>query len=368
MSAEPLIRVISGMPRRQGSRLPADFAPVLLKLSSESSSHFGCADARLEPVEYQERPFSHLLRVAVFAAGRSIPLTHVFVKIFKVPGQSDHERMRRRVKKDFESTSKIHQAMTQWRDSGAVRPIACYPEHLANVTEQVPGHTLLEYLHSNVAWVPWRSTLMRLSPTMEKVGQWVRAFQSIDHQPGRVSVGALQSYVDARLERLVAASAAAFGETERARVLEYIERLYAVAPPDDLLETSIHGDLAPANMLISGERVVVLDFAMCGRGSVFHDLSRLFLQLDLLKLKPHFNSGVIDRLGRSLLRGFDPQLTLDRPMFRVLLMQHRINHLATLFLSHERFPANLYSMRVRRYHRACLERELRRRPEDGAHV
>ena len=144
------------------------------------------------------------------------------------------------------------------------------------------------------------------------------------------------------------------------------------------VDCEFEGDVTGAEVVISergkvrgkvvGERVIVLDFAMCGRGSVFHDLSRLFLQIDLLRLKPQFTGGVVDRLKRSLLHGFDPQLSPDRPMFRALLMQHRINHLATLSLSHERFPSNLYNRRVRRYHRACLERELQRRPEDGAHV
>jgi Ser/Thr protein kinase RdoA (MazF antagonist) len=200
---------------------------------------------------------------------------------------------------------------------------------------------------------------------MEKAGSWVRAFQSIDPEPGRMSVDALRSYIDIRLERLVSAPPASFGESDRARVLEYIGQLYATASADDRLEVPIHGDLAPANMLVSGDRVIVLDFAMCGRGSVLHDLSRLYLQVDLLRLKPQFSGSVVDSLGRSLLRGFDPQLTPDRPMFRLLLMQHRINHLATLSLNHERFPANLYSRRVRRHHRAHLERELCRF-EDGA--
>ena len=346
--------------------VPGDFAPVLLKLADECSSHFGGRDTRLEPVEYLERPFSHVLRVAVFAAGRIPPLTHLFVKIFKVkPQEPNYERMRSRVEKDFDSTRKIYRAMARLSGAGAVRPIVCYPEYLATVTEQVPGQTLLQYLHANAAWAPLRTTPTQLLPTMEKAGSWVRAFQSIDPQPARMSVEALRSYVDIRLERLVTAPAASFGECDRARVLEYLGHLYAASSPDDLLEVPIHGDLAPANMLISGDRVIVLDFAMCGRGSVFHDLSRLYLQVDLLRLKPQFSGSMIDRLGRSLLYGFDPQLTPDRPMFRVLLMQHRINHLATLSLSHERFPANLYSRRVRRHHRAHLERELRR-VEDGA--
>jgi len=359
MSTEALSRVTSGVPGMPASGLPPEFGPVLLKLSAGSSSHFGCAGAHLEPVEYRERPFSHLLRAAVFANGRPGPVTHVFVKIFKVKAhEPDPERMRRRVVQEFESTLEVHRAMSADPDVGAVRPIACYPEHLASVTEEVPGRTLLDCLRAEAAWLPQQRTLERLSLIMEKAGRWVRTFQAIDLQPGRVSLDAVRSYVDLRLERLVASPAARFAPADRARVLAHIQRLGALVPPLDLAEARIHADLAPANMLVSGERIVVLDFAMCSRGSAFHDLARLFLQIDLLRLKPQVKSAVIERLNRSLLRGFDPQVGPDRPLFRLLLLQHRVNHLATLSVSQEGYPAAWYNWYVRRYHRARLEEEI----------
>ena len=358
MSTAPPVPAVAGT---QASAVPAEFGPVLWRLARDSSSHFGCADARLEPLEYRDRPFSHVLRVAVYESGSSRPATHVFVKIFKTKSQdSELERMRHRVMKDFETTRRIHQALSASTDFGAVRPVACYPEHLAAGTEEVSGQTLLEYLHSQAAWAPRTSMLTRATQTMEKVGRWVRAFQAIDRQGDGVSIDGIRSYIDVRLQILTATPAATFGDADRARVLEHIERLYGEVASDDLIDTLIHADLAPANILISGERVVVLDFAMCGRGSMFHDLSRLFMQIDLLRFKPQFSRHAIDRLKGSLLCGFDPLLDPGRPMFRLLLLQHRINHYATLSRSQQRFPASLYNRFVRRHHRASLERELSR--------
>ena len=231
----------------------------------------------------------------MFENGASRPLTHLFVKIFKAKSQeSDLERMRQRVVKDFENTSKIHQAMSASTDFGAVRPIACYPEHLAAVTEEASGQTLLEYLHSNAAWVPRAERTERLSRTMEKsgpVGVCVSSDRSAAGQRSRSRLFDRTS--TSRLRVLVATPAAAFGERDRARVLKHIERLYAEVPADDLIETDPCRP-CPGKHALSGERVVVLDFAMCGRGSVFHDLSRLFLQLDLLRFKPQFSGDAID--------------------------------------------------------------------------
>jgi len=121
---------------------------------------------------------------------------------------------------------------------------------------------------------------------------------------------------------------------------------------------AIHADLAPGNVLVDDGRVVVLDFAMAGRGSYLHDISRLFLQLDVLRAKPQFRAPVVACLQNGLLRGLDPALTAAHPLFRYLLMLHRVNHLGTLSLSRERFPASVLNARVRRLHRAWIEREL----------
>jgi len=126
----------------------------------------------------------------------------------------------------------------------------------------------------------------------------------------------------------------------------------------DLREVAIHADLAPTNMLVCGTRIVVLDFAMAARGSYLHDISRLFLQLDVLRAKPRYRPHVIDALQAALLRGLDPALTAGHPLFRYLLMLHRINHLGTLALRRERFPASVLSARVGRLHRQWIEREL----------
>ena len=339
------------------TQMPTCFEPVLARLRAESALHFNAQDVCLTPVSYEERPFSHLLRLAVRGTGSAG--MHIFVKIFKTKRDLDASRMRARVVEDFETTLRVHQAMLRWTDLGAVRPIVCYPEHLATVTEQVDGEDLLAHLKRHAAGLPREQTLSRLSGTLNKAGRWVQAFQSTAAHSGQISLDDLREYVDVRLKRLVASPLARFDEGRRSRVLDHLARLGRTVDRGDLAEVIVHGDLAPGNVIVSGDRVVVLDFAMVQRGSVFQDLTRLFFQIDLLISKPQFRPSVIHTLQRALLRGFDADLTPQRPLFRLLLMLHTVNHLTTLSVQPEPFPSNLYNWVLRRRHRRWIERELR---------
>jgi hypothetical protein len=350
-----------------GRTHPAPFEPILARLRAESAVHFGASGVRLVPLEYQERPYSYLLRVQVSRDGGAVAAGHVFVKVFKAePIETEISRMRLRVTRDFETSRRIYTSMSHLPDLGAVRPIVCYPEYLATVTEETSGDNLLDYLRTHATWFPARQSIDRIRDTMARVGRWIGAFQAIEEATGHISIEGLRTYVDVRLKRLAGRVPAVVTEADRRRVLAHIDSLGSEVSAADLREVPIHADLAPANVLISGERVVVLDFAMANRGSVFHDITRLFVQLDLLALKPQFRSAVVRSLEEALLHGFDETLSPGRPLFRLLLLLHRVNHFGTLSLRHERFPASVYNSRVRRSHWNWIEAELRSSGRAGA--
>jgi hypothetical protein len=267
--------------------------------------------------------------------------------------------MRARVEHDFVSTRRVFNHMSRWPELGVVRPIACYPEHLAIVTEESTGETLLAVLERMAVGFPSRHQMQRLCEITARSGAWLRAFQTLDTVGDSSSINGMRDYIDLRLQRLVAARAARFTERDRQRVIARVERLEAEVQPADQNPVAIHADMAPANILVDGERIVVLDFAMASRGAIYHDLARLYLQIDLLRIKPQYRSGVIQCVQRALLHGFEPSLTSEHPLFRLLLMRHHVNHLTTLSLGGERFPSNIYNWYVRRHHRQWIEQELR---------
>ncbi|BCS33202.1 hypothetical protein TBR22_A24290 [Luteitalea sp. TBR-22] len=345
-------------PLAPGAPAPAVFAPVLDRLRTETPALFG-DDARLVPVAYEARPFSHILRLGLHRGALDHPSSYCFLKIFKPKPVPDGEvLMRQRVVHDFETTRRIHQALSAVPGCGAVRPIVCYPDLLASMTEEASGQTLLAVLESEAAWFPGVERLAAMRETMARTGRWLRAFQTIDPGDDHATVGELRDYIDIRLTRLVEAGSRIVTGQRRHALLRRIEELGARLPPSALRRVPIHADLAPGNVLVDGDRIVVLDFAMASRGTTMHDLARLYVQTDLLRAKPQFRRTIVEALLQALLEGFAPGLTNADPLFRLLSLQHRINHLGTLTLQQARFPTNLYNRRLRGFHARWLEREL----------
>jgi hypothetical protein len=333
------------------------FQPVLDRLHADAKEYFGSERLRLLPVAYYDRPASHLLRARVCRNGTGAPLSHVFVKVFKpkpIPGGL--EAMRQRVARDYETTRRVYTSMRGNEHLGAVPPIACYPDLLAIATEEVQGPTLLAHLQTEAAWFPPETRLRQLLDLMATAGRWIRVFQDTVPRGGDLTLDSLRAYIDHRLQRLV--GEAAFTARDRERVLRYVDSVGGRVGSGDLREVAVHSDLGPGNIIVSGRRIVVLDFGMTKLGASLHDLTRLSLQTELLAVKPWFRTDVVRRLQRALVEGFDPLLDVERPLFRLLLLLHRVNHLTTLAVNRTRLPGALYNRLVSRHHRRWLASEL----------
>ena len=102
----------------------------------------------------------------------------------------------------------------------------------------------------------------------------------------------------------------------------------------------------------------VLDFTMAKMGTALHDLGRLFVQLDLIGVKPHVQERVVRRLQESLLTGYDSTLTVTNPLFRLLLLLHRVNHIVTLLYQPAQLVEAAYNRLVLQRHYRWVGREL----------
>lgn len=343
--------------------------PVLERLQNDAAAYFGETSVRLVPLEYHDRPFSHLMRVAVFAGGASSPVSVLFVKVSKLkPVSHATETMRARVEHDYAITCRLHRVMRGCSAVGVVPPVACYPEHLAIVTEEVRGPTLLEYLVSRAGWFPSAKRLDAMYRTTAAVGQWVRVFQETDAPGPRLPVHALRDYIDHRLKRLVVEDARRFSPRDRTNVLRQCDRLNAEIGGRELEQVPVHSDLALGNILVDGERIVVLDFAMTKRGTALHDVARLHVQMDVLAVKPYIRDSVVRRLQSNLLTGYDLSLSEHRPLFRLLVLLHRLNHLVTLRLERGRTAVSAYNRLVARRHYRWLREELAQGRSVQAHT
>lgn len=335
-----------------GRDWPPRFRPVLTKLAAHGRRYFGADRVELQPIGQVERPFSTLLRVRV---GGAAAVDEAFVKILKPRADTPDEiaSMRRNVLADFEMTRRVHDGLAAYPGLTAVRPIACFPEDLAIVTEEARGRTLADLLSSRAAGVRSRRTVEALGATLRGIGAWLKAAQAALTPDRDVSPDRMRAYLDTRLRDLEARGPVRLTPQGRAAIEAFRDRLLAASAPD-LRAVWIHADFCPENIIVRDGRVTVLDFTMAKGGTVYHDLSHLYLRLDAMQAKPWFTARVIGRLQRDLLEGFEPGLSPARPLFTLMLLQHVLCDLVAMRDGSGGAIARLYAQRLHRRHRRWL--------------
>jgi hypothetical protein len=346
----------SGLP--DDSRWPTAFRPVLSRLVADSCRYFESDCITVEPVRHVDRPFSTLLQIRVANGSR---VSGAFVKILKPRWDSPDQvaSMQQNVVKEFTMTSRVHQALIadDGADRGlaAVRPIACFPDQLALVTEQATGPRLTDVLTRRAA--RWSRT----GPADEESGglglaaRWLKAVQTALPQDRHIDVEALRTYLDKRFAELERTGPIRLTRSGRSALERCRDCLISSAGARDLRQAWIHADFCPDNIIADSGRVTVLDFTMAKTGTAYHDLAHLFLRVDAMRVKPWVKPAVIDRYQHELLEAFEPGLEADRPLFALMLLQHVVCHLVTLQASMGP-AARVSAWLIHRRHRQWLDR------------
>jgi hypothetical protein len=330
------------------------FGRVVRRLQHESAQYFGAASVVIELKGYTERAFSDVFEVNVRTGICSF---NAFIKLFKLEEDGlDHlERMQQRVIRDFAATTRAYNGLKAYPGLSAVRPIACFPDELAIVTEQAFGETLESLLRRQAAWQPDECALDLMSTICERIGAWIKAFQGIATDESRLSLEEMRRYIDVRLSKLVRSNRVGFTESDRERLLSYFDKCCEEVSDDDLSGVPIHADLSPGNLLVHGTDVTALDFAMAKTGTIYHDLAHLFLHIEYLNAKPWFKRRVTTQLQKALLRGFDLPQKPNQSMFRLALLQHIVCHLVQLESTHSHLFARSYNWYLQRRDRNLLK-------------
>lgn len=328
------------------------FQPVFHAIESRGLAELP-GPLRVEAVEYRRQPYSHLARVRIHHSGGVVP---AYVKLLRLKNDSaSHlDAVRRRIINEFDAATVVHRGLADGSGLTTVWPLGCLPEYLACVTAEARGEPLLDVLQREAAWHPSRECLDALLSVHANTGAWLRRFQALKPSTGTVCRDAITGYIDVRLKRLVRDPKASFSEVDRARVLRYCEAKCRQVPDEDLTEVWTHADFGPSNVLVDEGRIVVLDFAMAHPGTVLSDVARMYTQIEWLAAKPKFLTGTIRALQQSLLAGFDPRLTVDRPLFEVMVLQHRINHFLGIVERNASVLSKIYNWHLARRDRAWV--------------
>jgi hypothetical protein len=322
------------------------FGPVLQALASDPTTEFGVPGARVEVLRQIDGPFSSVQRVRIHTPARTF---HAYTKVLKPrePGGDELSRIDHFLKREFAATSAFYNALPQDAEVGAVRPIALLPEHRALATEEVPGRPFGELLTDLSQPQEW------LEAIATRVGGWVRVYQSVIGADGQIDLNKRRAYIDERLKLL------------EGRVLSASDRRDTLARFDSLCReigvpavpaAAIHADLTPMNIVVDPNgRVAVLDFTMAKTGTEHHDLSHVYFHLELLAARNPRRRTSLDALQRAMLAGYRPGLSTADPLFRLMLLQHGVCHIA--WQAERRFPIvdAAYRWLLRRRWRACVK-------------
>jgi len=297
------------------------FKSVFTTLAADPSTEFGAPGARVAVIRSVDGPFSSVRRVSIQTPSRT---TFAYVKIIKPRTHQDDElaRANRMLSREYRATQELYSALRQDDEIGAVRPIACLPQHRALVTEEVPGRPLGELLEEA------SGSTDQLCLIASRVGKWVHAYQQIGAVPGAVEIAERRQYLDDRLALL------------EGRVLSASDRRATLARFDSMARdlgmasvpaVPIHADLGPMNLMVGDDgRVTALDFTMAKTGTIHHDLSHVYFHLELMAARHRHKDALVRALQSAMLRGYSPSLSARDPLFRMMLQQHAVCHVALL--------------------------------------
>lgn len=329
---------------------------VAERLRGDSTDGFGGSTIR--PGRFFDRPFSRVFELHVQGAGR--PLT-AFVKILKprFDTPEELEATARNVTREFATLARVHEALRHTPHLSTPRPIACYPDLLALVTQGLEGQPLTRIL-SKLRGTPSTRTVHDVAEVMRNVAAWLKTFQTMEASGPPISLDRMRAYLDARLRPL--AKLGVCSPSMREDLLRYFDRRAGEVPTRELAAVPVHADFSPENVIIAPECVSVLDFTMAKHGARYLDLAHMLMHVEVLKARPWFRPGAIDHQTTALLSGFDRTLQADRALFDLLLLQNVVCFvLQTAQMNVSGLPARLLAQQVRRRHMKWLAARARSR-------
>jgi Ser/Thr protein kinase RdoA (MazF antagonist) len=183
------------------------------------------------------------------------------------------------------------------------------------------------------------------------VGAWIRLYQTVVPADGEIELAERRTYLDDRLRLL---QGRVLTEADRAATLRRFDQLADAIGSPTVRAVAIHADLSPLNVIVDENgRMTVIDFTMAKTGTVYHDLTHMYFHFELMASRHRARRASFRALQRALVSGYSPALMLDDPLFRLMLLQHGVCHVA--LMAERRVPVidAAYRWFMRRRWRVC---------------
>jgi tRNA A-37 threonylcarbamoyl transferase component Bud32 len=310
--------------------LQCRYERVVQRLLEEPQRYFEGADApAFSPLLSLHRPVSALVKCRVASPHGSYG---VYIKFFlpRRPTPEAHERAIQRLYKEVEVTRDFHARLGANSVYAVPRIIAFFPEEKAIVMEESAGQRLLDVLLQKGRGYPTRSALHELAQHCRAVGGWLKYFQSLTQSTtdAQLGHGDFLEYIALRLAKLQAAQRALRDEVAE-RLLSTLQRLLQRVPENAGKVCGVHGDLSLSNILVTSNKVTVLDFSMYQIGSPYNDSAYFYSRIESV-YHLMITRSTTSFLQNAFIDGYGSGAINSADQFMMYYIRHKINRLLSL--------------------------------------
>ena len=234
------------------------------------------------------------------------------------------EESRERTGREYAAHRYVYEALEEGGHCEVVRPVHCFSDIPALITEEVAGHILSISVRSTSGWLASDRSRAASRGIIENCGRWLRKFQAISPIPDAIDIAASKPYQPVETGGFVCEQGRrcrAEGLLQQGtvdRLLKYVASRTKEAAEYPIRITGMHSDLIMGNIFVSGGKVMVLDFGGFKSGPSCRDVATFLYSLSRLTVSPLVNRKTVDDYKEAFLDGYgwDPSVE-NVSLFRV---------------------------------------------------
>ena len=303
---------------------------IVVNLRDNYRSYFGSDSVpEIEVLSTRSYPNSQITQLSVRMGHEGKAL---FVKLLypdRVDGRfnkSDREYKKQQIQTENDVLKKLYKAYQAYPDLGVVKPIACFPEFLALVTEEQTGAKFSSII-GNVKLYSSREQFKRLVYWVQLCGWWLHLFQGFMREgyKEKYDFREVFDYCNVRLDILSHHNPGEFTEGFCRRIRHFLEEQVDELKLEDLEIVGGHNDYRPYNMIVSGQKLVLLDFSGFSYGPACCDYVKFWSGLDSIKGSLFVSDERVQRLQEAFAIGYRKTVDLDDAVFKVFRVSYMLD-------------------------------------------
>ncbi len=320
---------------------------MLVEIAKELSSEFGdmFQGERVLDIEVlaeASHPNSRIQRLRFTTTKARRTLYVKFLHPDQVDGRSnrgDLEFKKRQVQTEFDVLNTLFARFASSEELGVVRPVACFPEKLALVTEEHPGVSLETKIGCSKVY-SGSSAIRHAVRLCFQCGKWLKMFQGFLPAPEAHGFDSWEivDYCRVRLGILEERRPKEVPGKLAAKVLAVLAQDVGSFRGGQGAVTGRHNDYGPYNMIVDGERLVVLDFAGFSYGPKVCDFVKFWSVLERMRSSPLASGNTVAAFQEAFVDGYGSRPEPESAGFRACRLAGYLDKMGDIVLDWHTFP------------------------------